>query len=423
MTDDNGNLRDVAGLIGMGFEYTSENQLLSVKGDAEAGYVYDCFGHRREDTVSGDTLELYWHDGNYLGERNAYVSAGIFSRLFATTNGQITGFVEGDLGPLGVYLSGDYLLDFLGSVTGEVDALAALSGVRRFKPSGEKYSGALVFRGPGFTGASGSRHTMVPFAEQYNEQRVLSTRLMQWTTRDPIWPRELPYGYVNGNPTTRIDPSGLEQVRVQICAFINKRQNTRVYGLPSGWKATVPPGLYIKTDNRDFFQTPLSCRLFTEITIDSCAIGSAIPKVKSKAGTTGWATFPPFKVHGYIEGTTGYTEKSSSASGCKSSIEYELWGYLGLPPFVRRDLFPPIKITANVVFAAGKNTVTVSARLTRTPYPDFEIIMRVGSTLYQAARPTSYAGPEIGLFAPQVQDNHSTGGRAMTARACCGDCP
>ena len=207
--DDNGNLRDVAGPIGMGFEYTPENQLLSVKGDAEASYVYDCFGHRREDTVSGETLELYWHDGNYLGERNAYVSAGVLSKLFATTNGQITGFVEGDLGPLGAYLSGDYLLDFLGSVTGEVDALASLSGVRRFKPSGEKVSGALVFRGPGFTGASGSRHTMVPFADQYNEQRVLSTRLMQWITRDPLWPHELPYGYVNGNPTTWIDPSGL----------------------------------------------------------------------------------------------------------------------------------------------------------------------------------------------------------------------
>lgn len=47
------------------------------------------------------------------------------------------------------------------------------------------------------------------FAEQYNRARWLSTKTRQFITRDVLWPRELPYGYVAGNPTTWIDPTGL----------------------------------------------------------------------------------------------------------------------------------------------------------------------------------------------------------------------
>jgi len=75
--------------------------------------------------------------------------------------------------------------------------------------SGTSAGASVPRQGYGYTGNTGSRHLGILLAEQYNRRRIFTTWFKQWITRDPLWPEELAYGYVNGNPTTWIDPRGL----------------------------------------------------------------------------------------------------------------------------------------------------------------------------------------------------------------------
>ncbi len=100
-------------------------------------------------------------------------------------------------------------VDFLGSITGKTSSLTgAILTTHRYKPYGARLSGPFFGSGFFWTGNTGSRSTGRPFAEQYNRARHYSTLLSQWTTRDALWPMELAYGYVWGNPTTWTDPKG-----------------------------------------------------------------------------------------------------------------------------------------------------------------------------------------------------------------------
>ncbi len=84
----------------------------------------------------------------------------------------------------------------------------AILTTHRYKPYGARLSGPFFGAGFFWTGNTGSRSTGRPFAEQYNRARHYSIILSQWTTCDALWPTESAYGYVRGNPNTRLDPSG-----------------------------------------------------------------------------------------------------------------------------------------------------------------------------------------------------------------------
>ena len=71
---------------------------------------------------------------------------------------------------------------------------------------------ALVSGQYAWTGNTGSRHSGVAYAEQYNRARHYSSITCQWTTRDPLWPMEHPYGYVVGSPVNWLDSSGHKPV-------------------------------------------------------------------------------------------------------------------------------------------------------------------------------------------------------------------
>lgn len=102
----------------------------------------------------------------------------------------------------------DYLVDFLGSITGSSVPDGSGSSYIRYKPYGSTYAGSGFSQLFGWTGNSGSQALGLDYVCQYNLARVYSSKAKQWTTRDPLWPEENAYGYVNGNPVTWIDPSG-----------------------------------------------------------------------------------------------------------------------------------------------------------------------------------------------------------------------
>ncbi|RYG99821.1 MAG: hypothetical protein EON58_02515 [Alphaproteobacteria bacterium] len=106
----------------------------------------------------------------------------------------------------------DYLTDALGSVTATVTASATVENTYRHKPYGERLTKTGTGVDPRFlwTGDTGSRTTGASHAEQYNRARHYGAKQANWTSVDPMWPEELAYAYVDGNPTTWIDPSGMD---------------------------------------------------------------------------------------------------------------------------------------------------------------------------------------------------------------------
>ncbi len=70
-----------------------------------------------------------------------------------------------------------------------------------------------------------------------------------WTTRDPFWPSEMPYGYVNGKPMANSDPSDISPCREH-------------YNKISKWSA-----MRIKTCPREFTLT------LSYVDIYSCPAG------------------------------------------------------------------------------------------------------------------------------------------------------
>lgn len=104
----------------------------------------------------------------------------------------------------------DYMVDYLGSITGQSDDSGSETSTFRYKPYGSRLSGGSIGRGFFWTGNTGSRSTGRQYAEQYNRARHYSSTTNQWISRDPLWPEESGYGYVRGNPVAWIDQHGLK---------------------------------------------------------------------------------------------------------------------------------------------------------------------------------------------------------------------
>jgi RHS repeat-associated protein len=92
-------------------------------------------------------------------------------------------------------------------VTGLTDSDAGISSVRRWSAYGKLLSGSSEPIGYFWTGNTGSR-VYQSLGLNDNRARHYGRNIKQWITRDPLWPSELPYAYVGGNPVTFIDPLG-----------------------------------------------------------------------------------------------------------------------------------------------------------------------------------------------------------------------
>ncbi len=111
----------------------------------------------------------------------------------------------------------DYLKDALGSVTAWVDQNCNIVATARYKPFGDILVSTGTLGRFTWVGTLGYRSSGLTWADKYVRARHYGSKQDQWTTVDPLWPSEMPYGYVSGNPSTMSDPSGMAICRKGPC--------------------------------------------------------------------------------------------------------------------------------------------------------------------------------------------------------------
>jgi len=239
--DLNGNLTAAEKGASAGYmQYSPENQMSYYEDETADGtyYLYDPFARMKSSIYfAGLNHAFTWDDDLIIRQDD---STGL-RRCFTQVDGQIVGEVT-DL--TGTPTTKSYLEDFLGSVTGEVSTSNVVSNSRRFTPYGRDWLGAAsVAHSPGWVGGHGYHPTGLKWAGYSVFHRVVTPETGQWTTRDPIWPGQRPYGYVNGNPTTWIDPSGLQSDEFWFWECMRAKRNSKMHPQTAcfecnGWAGT-----------------------------------------------------------------------------------------------------------------------------------------------------------------------------------------
>ena len=109
-----------------------------------------------------------------------------------------------------------YMSDALGSTIGTVTT-AGLQNRYTYSPYGVLLGKTGPDADPKFTwnGRSGYRTTGRTNVDKYVRKRHFSLPAACWSSADPLWPRQLPYAYADGMPTSFPDYSGLRLVTVQ----------------------------------------------------------------------------------------------------------------------------------------------------------------------------------------------------------------
>ncbi|MBX3114162.1 MAG: hypothetical protein KF836_06310 [Fimbriimonadaceae bacterium] len=153
------------------------------------------------------------------------------SRTYLTVNGQIRSEHRS-----GETQSRDYMHDALGSVVvvyqnnsfvadGSYSCLGRLeSGSWNIAAQGYKFA---------WNGGHGYRQTGVEWSSTYVRARHYSFMDGGWTTIDPLWPFQMPYGYVKGRSMSRVDPSGMLGCRV---TKSQKETNCGSHRFTNQWK-------------------------------------------------------------------------------------------------------------------------------------------------------------------------------------------
>jgi len=103
----------------------------------------------------------------------------------------------------------DYLLDASGNLVGvyQGDYLKADASYDAFGNILDSWN--ISFYNFTWGGGHGYRQTGLAYSSVYVRARHYSNLDAGWTTRDPLWPSEMPYGYVNGRVPGGVDPSGM----------------------------------------------------------------------------------------------------------------------------------------------------------------------------------------------------------------------
>lgn len=112
----------------------------------------------------------------------------------------------------------DYVADALGSVPVRVGDSDGTEAARSWRPYGSQMAGSSSTYG--FVGTLGYRGTGRRFASHHALARHYDGATGSWTSVDPLWPVEPAYHYVEGNPTSWADPSGLGVAIISVPAAL-----------------------------------------------------------------------------------------------------------------------------------------------------------------------------------------------------------
>jgi RHS repeat-associated protein len=288
-------------------------------------FAYDGFGRKRRESrgVNPDVI-LNW-DGDQMIVESSDLDPEAPSKAYYVADGVI--YAEN--ANLGSEKSRrDYAVDYLGSVTGlTAGSDASLSSVRRWSAYGKLLSGSAEPIGYFWTGNTGSR-VYQSLGLNDNRARHYGRNIKQWITRDPLWPSELPYAYVGGNPVTRIDPSGFRSENPAICLLpeVNfDKCSTHVVTLITGLCEKL-----LRITNEQ------------QYAINKCITRTARAS-NQKCGYVSDATVTCFRrfcragsvTCGYFKGNAGQTYQSSSNCACPQTphwwdIQYS--GHIELDP-------------------------------------------------------------------------------------------
>jgi RHS repeat-associated protein len=121
---------------------------------------------------------------------------------YITTHGRIRGEVtNGVMTRYGTDASGSVVATYSGG---------SLQNTYRYKPYGSTLIKTGSATDPSFlwNGEHGYRATTLPYCDYYVRMRHFGSAASSWTTVDPYWPKESPYGYAEGNPVSRMDSTG-----------------------------------------------------------------------------------------------------------------------------------------------------------------------------------------------------------------------
>lgn len=165
-------------------------------------------------------------------------------RNYVSVDGEILGHYDQGSSKSSVM----YVRDGLGSVVTTVDVDGAVLNTYRYKPFGDWSRASGAAPDPRFlwVGTYGYRRSDSPrWSGYYVRARHYSSADAAWTTIDPLWPSEMPYGYVNGWVLQGYDGSGQQFVGLG-GAFGSSTAGQIGYGagqagqigrgLPNGWR-------------------------------------------------------------------------------------------------------------------------------------------------------------------------------------------
>jgi len=132
------------------------------------------------------------------------------STKYRTVNGMLISVKEGSNSKLNLVPNGR------GDVVAAIDQGGTVQHAGRWAPYGTRLATSGAPLHAGFVGALGYRLAEPLRAGYYVRARVFDPSTGRWITVDPLWPMENAYGYVRGNPTTYVDPTGFQTSAIDL---------------------------------------------------------------------------------------------------------------------------------------------------------------------------------------------------------------
>ncbi len=179
------------------YSWNARNQLVGISGASTASFQYDALGRRVGKTVNG-TATSFLHDGWQIVRETQGTEA----------TGYLTGLALDEVyrrsTPTG---SHDYLTDALGSILGLADSSQAITTSYTYEPyGGTTVQGAASTNPVQYTGRENDGTGLY-----YYRNRYYSPMMSRFVSEDPIGLAGgiNIYAYVDGNPISRVDPTGL----------------------------------------------------------------------------------------------------------------------------------------------------------------------------------------------------------------------